>query len=302
MPCFGPLAAYYGKHVNAATGRRSLVFKEQEAHTGVKMLIPCGRCTGCRLERSRQWAMRCMHEKRMHKDSSFLTLTYDDEHMTDDFGLRIDDLQKFMKRLRHVTGDGLRFYACGEYGDISRRPHYHVLLFNFDFDDKRLYSRKSQSGRELYTSAKLAEIWKRGLCVIGNVDFDSCAYVARYIMKKAIGKEQVDFALYDWSTGVVREPEFTVMSRNPGLGTGYYQKFAHEIYRHDSVIVNGREMRPPRFYDLKYSEANYYRLLEVKEARRRLALSKPRTEGSTRRLRVREVVAEAKLRQKGRVL
>lgn len=300
MPCFGPLAAYYAKERNP-NGKRSLVFRKDDSNTGVKLLVPCGRCSGCRLERVRQWAMRCMHEKRMYDSSAFLTLTYDDKHLPLDGSLSKDEFVLFMKRLRHETGDGLRFYGCGEYGDVSGRPHYHVLLFNFDFADKRAY-KTTKAGFQLFTSVVLDRIWRNGQCFIGSVDFDSCAYVARYVMKKVIGKDTYDASLYDYSTGVVREPEFTLMSRRPGLGTGYYEKYGSEVYRRDSVVLNGREMRPPRFYDGKLELDDVVRLAKIKELRRRVALSKPRSEGSSRRLRVRELVAEAKMSLKGRTL
>lgn len=299
MACFGPLAAWYGKEINPATGKRRLVFKKQDAAFPAKVMLPCGRCSGCRLESSRQWAMRCMHEKKLHSMSSFLTLTYDDNHLPEDGSLSIPELQRFLKRLRHLTGDGLRFYACGEYGETTLRPHYHVLLLNYDFDDRKRWS-NSKTGRPLFTSSTLDRYWTNGLSVIGDVDFDSCAYVARYIMKKRKGPDADAF--YTNRDGVVVQPEFTTMSRNPGIGTGYFEKYKEEIYRRDSVVVNGREVRPPRFYDNKFELISSDRLAELKVARRKLALDKPRSEDTNRRRVVREIVEAAKLKQKGRTL
>lgn len=245
--------------------------------------------------------MRCMHEKRLYDMSSFLTLTYDPKKLPVDGGLSFDDFQKFMKRVRHLTGDGLRFYACGEYGEMSGRPHYHALFLNYDFIDRVRYNANSRSGAPLYTSKTLEKYWTSGLCVIGDVTFDSCAYVARYIMKKAIGASNApDNLVYNPDTGSYLEPEFVTMSTRPGLGKGYYDKYLSEVYRHDSVVINGREVRPPRFYDTKFAVEDPVRMDQVKELRREKALSMP-PEGS-RRKRVREVVTEAQLKLKGRTI
>ncbi|AXH75474.1 MAG: replication initiator protein [Microviridae sp.] len=297
MPCFGPLTAYRPK---AGASSRKLVFRLDKSEDGLRVMVPCGRCTGCRLERSRQWAMRCMHEVRMHNMSSFVTLTYNDEWLPEGNTLVLPDLQKFMKRLRKVTGDGLRFYACGEYGDSNGRPHYHVLLLNYDFDDRRYY-RLAKRGERLFTSATLDGLWSSdgrnmGLAVVGDVSFDSCAYVARYIMKKRLGGR--DFKI-DPETGVVLLPEFTVMSRNPGLGTGYVEKYGNEVLAFDSVVVNGREVRPPRFYDTKLDGIDPVRMDAIRCERKARVVP---SEGTSRRLRAKEEFLEAALKSKSREL
>jgi len=186
-----------------------------------------------------------MHEKRMHRLSCFLSLTYDDEFLPEGGTLVKRDLQLFMKRLRKRFGDGIRFYGCGEYGGRSLRPHYHLLLFNFDFPDKKVYKRDERGGY-LYTSGACEELWAFGYNVIGSVDFNSCAYVARYICDKLDGDRVEEYG--------GRAPEFSVMSRRPGIGTGWFEKYGRETYLHDSVIMNGREVLPPRFYDMKLDD------------------------------------------------
>lgn len=154
------------------------------------MKIPCGKCPGCKLEQSRQWAVRCLHEKRLHTESCFVTLTYDDAHLPPGNTLVKADLQNFLKRLRHDTGPGLRFFACGEYGSKTLRPHYHLLLLNSDFADKKLI--KSGSAYNLYGSARLSKLWPFGHHALGDVTFESAAYVARYCMKKkTMAKRQI---------------------------------------------------------------------------------------------------------------
>lgn len=290
MPCYGPLTGYYPK-VGTNDGR--LVFDPRKSETGIGIKIPCGKCIGCKLEHSRQWALRCMHEKRMHSASAFLTLTYDNKHLPAGNTLVKRDLQLFMKRYRKIAGNGIRFFACGEYGEKNGRPHYHVLLLNSDFVDKKPIPSRSEN--QYYTSSLLSKLWTAGSHIIGNVDFDSAAYVARYCTKKITGPKAA--AHYGG-----RQPEFLVMSRRPGIGTAYLEKYKSEMYTHDNVIVNGVPSSLPRFYDTKYALLNdtcEARLAVLKIARRRKI---SRVDKGTTRLRVREVVTMAKLNQKGRIL
>lgn len=290
MPCYGPLTGYYPK---ITSGDKRLVFRKDQSETGIGIKIPCGRCTGCRLEHSRQWAVRCMHEKRLHSASCFVTLTYDNDHLLANGSLVKRDLQLFMKRYRKIAGNGVRFFACGEYGDKTNRPHYHVLLLNTDLMDKKVI--KSGPEYNLYASALLSSLWTAGSHAIGDVNFESAAYVARYCMKKITGKKAADHYRG-------REAEFIVMSRRPGIGTAYFEKYNPEMYTHDNIIVNGVATSIPRFYDTKYasiSDTCESRLSVLKIARRRKI---SRVDQGTTRLRIREVVQLAKLAQKGRTL
>lgn len=242
-----------------------------------------------------------MHEKRLHNASAFLTLTYDDKHLPAHGSLVKSDLQKFMKRYRKIAGDGVRFFACGEYGETTFRPHYHVLLLNKDFHDRKVV--KTGPEYNLYRSDTLSQLWTAGSHVIGDVTFDSCAYVARYCMKKITGPKKA--AHYGQ-----REQEFIVMSRRPGLGTGYFEKFKSELIAHDTIIVNGVPAALPRFYDNKYAaltandpvEGLYTTAELVKLKRRRKITRAMRADTTSARLRVREVVSMAKLKLKGRTL
>ena len=111
MPCFHPLTGYHGKEVSK-NGKRPIVFNRNRSFDGIPVKLPCGRCIGCRLERSRQWAMRCVHEASLHEANCFITLTYDDAHCPKDGSLRFEHWQKFMKRFRKRFGSGVRFYHC----------------------------------------------------------------------------------------------------------------------------------------------------------------------------------------------
>lgn len=290
MPCYGPLTAYRPR---IASGDTRLVFDKRKSETGIPLLIPCGKCIGCKLEHSRQWAVRCMQEKRMHTDSCFVTLTYDDKNLPAGGTLVKRDLQLFMKRYRKFAGDGVRFFACGEYGEKTNRPHYHLLLLNKDLPDKRLV--KTGTEYNLYASPVLSNLWPMGNHALGSVTFDSAAYVARYCTKKITGPKAADHY-------AGRQPEFLVMSRRPGIGTAYLEKYQNEIYTHDNIIVNGVPTSVPRFYDTKYAgltDTCAARLAVLKLARRRKI---DRTDKSSRRMRAKEVVTIAKLSQKGRTI
>lgn len=266
------------------SGKRGITFNRNASFSGEPIQVPCGQCVGCRLERSRQWAMRCVHESKLHKKNCVLTLTYDDKNLPDDGSLVKRDLQLFMKRLRKEKGNGIRFYACGEYGEKSRRPHYHLVLFNCDFEDKRYY-KKSKVDDNLYTSAIAERIWGKGFCVVGDVTFESCAYIARYIIDKMTGPKADEW--YTNPDGVIVQSEFTNMSRRPGIGSGYFEKYGEEVFTHDSVIMRGQEVRPPRYYDVKMEEIDPKRMAVLKRKRRQKAL-KHKEDNSPERRRVKE--------------
>ena len=270
MACYSPLEAYRSKEVNPS-GKRSLVFNIRYALDDGIVKVPCGRCIGCRLEYSRQWAVRCVHEAQMFDENCFITLTYDNDHLPLVNGVPTlvkKDFQDFMKRFRkhyhgfkeisYVNGNGdlvtnspIRYYHCGEYGETFGRPHYHASIFNFDFYDKEQIG--VSNGFPLYTSKLLQELWPFGHVTVAPFSFQTAAYVARYMMKKAKGKSADSaYAIVDVDTGEVigkRQPEYCTMSRSPGIGRLWYDEFKSDVYPSDQVIINGRAMKPPRFYD-----------------------------------------------------
>ena len=158
-----------------------------------------------------------MHEASLHDENSFLTLTYSDENLPPGGSLHLPDFQNFMKRLRKsIAPKRVRFYHCGEYGDILSRPHYHALLFGYDFDDRKFFAKRNENS--VYTSTELSSLWPHGFSVVGSVTFESAAYVARYVMKKVTGERSLDHY------GGLK-PEYTTMSRRPELvrdGSGVF--------------------------------------------------------------------------------
>ncbi len=226
------------------------------AYSDRELIVNCGQCSGCRLEKSRQWAIRCHHEAQMNSSNAFITLTYNDQHVPRSGSLNLRHFQLFMKRLRKKFGANIRFYHCGEYGELYARPHYHACLFGIDFADKKPY--KKINDNMLYTSQMLESLWTCKSCgkplgytTTAAVTFQSAAYVARYLMKKINGPNSEEH--YQWvdKYGEIfdRKPEYTTMSRRPGIGTSWLTKFRSDVYPHDHVIINGEAVKPPKFYD-----------------------------------------------------
>lgn len=299
MPCFKPLTAYYSKHINPS-GKRGMVFNPRQAEAPDDPIdLPCGQCVGCRLERSRQWAIRCIHEAQLHEDNCFITLTFNPESLAareNPGSLRKKDFQDFMKRLRkHFTHTKIRFFHCGEYGEKYGRPHYHAILFGLDFDDKELIN--VLNGHRLYRSPTLEKLWPFGYSSIGNVTFESAAYVARYIMKKVTGEHAENHYQYvDQDTGELLEqiPEYTTMSRRPGIASGWFDTYADDVYPSDFVTVRGKKMRPPKFYDKLMEQTRPYEMEDIKADR--MAAANVHNENTTpERLAVREKVQKLKL-------
>lgn len=287
MPCRKPLTGFR----NLNPDDNTIIFKSSHPDAGNALNVPCGQCIGCRLEYSRQWAVRCVHESKLHDHNSFVTLSYSPENLPENGSLEKDVIPTFMKRLRaHITYDrvknGLsitpiknadgtkscpwspRYFYCGEYGDQLSRPHYHICLFNYDPPDKRYL--KCVDGNNLYTSQILDDLWdNKGHVWVGSLTFDSAAYVARYVTKKInISQASPDSYLTHYGNKL---PEFARMSRKPAIGLNFIKKFHKEIYDHDEVILRGKKMKPSRYYD-KFMEKYFpERLEDTKLAREEYA-------------------------------
>jgi len=247
------------------------------------MAIACGRCFGCRVKRGAMWAARMMQEAASHEENSFITLTYAEEPR--DGSLDVRDWQLFAKRLRRRLGR-FRFFHCGEYGEERNRPHYHAVLFGLSFPDRR--------GNQ---SELLDDIWGKGITHVDDVTYESCAYVASYVLKKLTGPKAVAYEYVDEETGEVRrrQPEYSTKSLRPGIARSWYEKYKAEIWRDDSVIVKGREVTPPRYFLqlLKDSEPELAR--EVSRKRKR---SRPRENGRAARLEAEEAIALSRFKLK----
>lgn len=195
-----------------------------------------------------------------------------------------------MKRLRkNLSPTLIRHFACGEYGEKLGRPHYHACIFGYDFPDRQLYE-INHRGDKLYTSATLDLAWGKGLATIGELTFESAAYVARYVTKKVTG----DRAIEHYGTKV---PEFTLHSKKPGIGARHFERFKSDIYPHDEVIIRGQRMRPPKYYDnqLEKSDPDSYRRLRQSRSEPRAILREG--DASIERMKARERVQQARFKR-----
>ena len=302
MACFHPRDAYQ------PLGGGRLRFTEHPDARPIK--IPCNRCAGCRLEKSRQWAIRCAHESQLHTDNSYITLTFNDEslrardpeHAHRQPSLEHRDWQLFAKKLRKKRGP-FRYYMAGEYGGKLGRPHFHAILFGIGFAD-RIPLKKNSQGQILYTSAELTSIWGMGHASIGDVSFQSAAYVARYVMKKITGDDAHEhYKRVDPETGEIYWllPEYNRMSLKPGIGKEWYAKFRNDVTVGDSIIIEGQTMRPPRYYDKILALENPKLSEELRMQRYETSMKYPE-EQRPERLATREQVLLAKLSLKKRNL
>lgn len=317
MPCYKPLTAWYSTEINPS-GKAAITFNAQRAQQPDDPLeLPCGQCIGCRLARSRDWAIRCVHEAQLHEDNCFITLTFNEESLVQrrpeigpvskpeerkpghTMSLDKAEFPKFMKRLRKhfgKAGKNVRFFHCGEYGDLYHRPHYHAILFGIDFPDKVFGGMRN--GLPLYRSPTLEKLWPYGYSSIGSVTFESAAYVARYVMKKATGLDALDnYYEPDDETGELiqtLEAEYTTMSRRPGIAANWFEKYHSDVYPSDFITHNGKKFRSPKYYDKLLERMDSFTLEDIKFDRKEAALKHVENQ-TPERLAVREKVQRHKL-------
>lgn len=294
MTCHYPLSGYYvralRKWMSHAPSRSS--DPEQDF---VTMAVSCGQCVGCRLERARQWAVRCEHEMSLYQDNCFITLTFDDDHLPDDESVSVRDMQLFFKRLlKRFAPRKIRRLYCGEYGEENLRPHYHAIIFNLNFDDRKVFKRLP-SGHTIDTSATLSELWPYGFSSVGTASFESAAYVASYCLKKVTGAPAADHYKRVTRHGetVIVEPEFAKMSQ--GIGRGWYEKYASDVFPANQVVSRGgRVGHPPRYYLKKFAESDPAMYEVIQDIRREKGEAQS-WNSTPERLAVREQVLLARL-------
>lgn len=280
MPCFHP-------------------WKHKRYSDRPPVTLRCGQCIGCRLADSVDWSTRIAHEASLHKANCFITLTYRPEEYPEDWSVSVDVVQRFMKRLRKALGHGrVRYFACGEYGSDGGRAHYHLMLFGWEPTDMIPWE-QTGSGHMLYRSAFLEKVWPHGFVKIGTVTNASAAYVARYCVKKVNGdraSEHYTRREYDGFGELIREwqvhPEFICMSTKPGIGLGWYEKFAGDAFPSDFVVIDGSKRPVPRYYLKKLKASETFRAAlvgseKVKAARSQRAALHADNQ-TPERLRVRE--------------
>nr|WEW54385.1 MAG: replication initiation protein [Microvirus Sku121] len=230
--------------------------------------VPCGICDECLKARAKDWSTRIIMESKLYKSNYFVTLTYDDEHLPG-INLVKDEISKFNKKLkvylqRAGKPSNFRFYGVGEYGSHSARPHYHVIYFNLELDDLKFY-KSTENGDLLYTSKFMEDCWSKGFVVIGDVTPYSADYVSRYVDKKRLltpsQKEELK------AKGI--EPEFSVMSRRPGIGAYAYDYMKELMLNNENVpLPKGLNSNVPLYYSKKFKENENFDLVEAVQVQR----------------------------------
>jgi len=296
MTCYYPLTGYQGTD-------GALVFNKADS-IGNEMEVACGQCLGCRVDRSKTWAARCVHESQMHQQNAFITLTYDKEHVPYGGTLVKEHFQKFMKRTRSRHNDKkIRFFHCGEYGTLGR-PHYHACMFGLDYPDRVEHS--VQNDVTTFISDELTETWGKGFATCGELNYQTAAYTARYIMKKITGdraKEHYQRCVESTGEIIQLEPEYVTMSLKPGIGYDWYQKYKTDVFPSDETPIPGKGVYPgvPKYYEhlLRKEDPDTY---EKVKNRRRKQFKERRHEYTEERLLTKEKVKKAQLNQLKRTL
>ena len=237
--------------------------------------------------------MRCVHEAQLHEDNSFITLTYNNDNLPPGGSLDKKAFPLFMKRLRkRLSPRKIMYFSCGEYGADFGRPHYHACIFGYDFPDKKLWLIKNNV--RLFRSAELESLWKLGHSSVGDVTFESAAYVARYIVKKWLGPgAEEHYQNIDYETGEITmmTPEYTTMSLKPAIGKKWFEQYTGDVYPSDEVILRGKKLKPPKYYNGLYELTNPTEMEEIKK-QRVSAMRKQKANNTPERLQVRETVKE----------
>lgn len=318
MSCFNP-----NQGLRLESGRvaflgpvRSIVTRgiNLSVHGANAFPMPCGKCVGCKISYSKGWAIRNCHEAQYHENldmpSSFVTLTYNDEFNARNGGsLNYRDCQLFLKRLRKAMSDRyedyaftsqpdkpIRFFMAGEYGSKTFRPHYHFLFYNLGFHDEYLY-KVTASGHKLFNSDSLSSFWSDpdtgrplGYAVSGAVTVASAGYVSRYCLKKHYPGS--DLPVFNHDTCKFLSPEFTQMSRRPGIAFEWFNKYGLGIYPDDKVVMGDNlYFKPPRYYDIQLEKADSVLFESVRQSRIEFANSPLSLANNTlERLEVREYI------------
>lgn len=247
MPCY---------HPSTVGVQRKSVFPGRRL--SYMQVVPCGNCLGCRQEQARQWAVRMVHEAQTRRLSWFATLSYSDKHLPQWGELEPSHLRGFVDKLRLAYPlRSIAYYGCGEYGDTTFRPHYHVCLFGPEFLDRKPHPDKEKPG--VWLSESLEYFWdNKGACELAPLTMGSASYTAGYIRKKLHGERE---SVFNVRTGhLLREP-FSRQSLRPAIGKRWIERYWKDVYPRDFVVVDGVESKPPRYYD-KWMDENHPEVME----------------------------------------
>lgn len=257
MPCYNPYFGWKSLRPNE-NGRHPITFQGRKANLDQPVTVPCGKCIGCHLDRSGEWAIRAYHESTQHEQNAFVTLTFNEQFLPENGSISKGDVQTFIKNMRAaIYPKKISYMACGEYGPSLDRPHYHALIFGHDFTDKEAIG--SVKGNTIYTSKELENYWPWGFNTVGEVNLQTAGYVARYTAKKVTGALAAEH--YKGKT-----PEFLLTSRKPALGLNWLKQF-HPDLQKGFLTINGKKRGIPKYYMKKYEDIDEYRATLLRSER-----------------------------------
>lgn len=291
-----------------------IIYKDPLRKHGEPVCRPCGICIDCRLDYSRQWAIRCKHEASLHEKNCVVTLTYSDENIPKGWWDKSDEKKPkwveapgtidpdagpaWMKRLRAKIQyereqlhkpwnpkDAIKTYGCAEYGcndpkcgrpwcGHNMRPHYHIILFNYDFPDKKVT--QTTQGRNYYTSQILEQTWGLGGCQIMDMNFETAAYVSRYVTKKLSGpnwekyeSERIKRGKQKHAYGAKLKEQSICIAQQTGIASEWWKINKEKIHSNDLMYVNGQKIKPVKYYDHKYEIEKPNEYEKIKQKRKK---------------------------------
>lgn len=288
------------------------------------MKVPCGSCEGCQEAYSKEWAVRCLLESQKYKHNYFITLTYDEYNVPRDDEivdkktgevyqndnwlqghLVPEHWSKFEKDLRryfeyHYNHTGIRFYACGEYGGQTHRPHYHAVIMNLPIPLEELKIHSMSNGNPIFECPIIEKIWGKGFISLAEVNWDTCAYVARYVMKKQKGAKTREQYFENGQT-----PEFVRMSRMPGIGKDFYDANFQDIYSHDEIIIKGHRekiqpVKPPKYFDKLFDKEHHDLMEKIKNTRKEIAKNENNNKNRQSSMKEKDRLESERLIKKGK--
>lgn len=229
VSCLMPLGGWRSRNPNDS-GKYPVTFRMRDGWIDQPIEIPCGKCIGCKSDKATAWGIRAYHESTRHKQCAFVTFTYDDQHMPVDGKVSKYEAQCILKRMRN-HGLKFRYMLCGEYGGVTKRPHYHALIFGQDFRDDAVPLGVSARQVDQYSSRVIDKVWDKGFHVIEDVNAAACFYVAGYLLKN---NDEDD--------------SFLLASRKPYIGHGWLSRFADHISQQGFVTIDGKKRPIPPSY------------------------------------------------------
>lgn len=282
MSCSRPRRAW-----RASWDGETVVFQKHLGRPGTEFELPCGKCLLCRKKYVNDWVIRLIHEAKMHDSTCCVTLTYEDRYLPPNGELCLKDMQSFLGKLRKYIkkefGKRIRYFYCAEYGSDNGRPHYHLIIFGFDFSHDRRPINGRDNPNPKFRSESLTKLWGKGLTDIGQVNGSTCRYVMKYCLKSDQQNAKRDPHIIRPYAAPARRVEtlpFHRQSTNPGIGHGYYKDNSENMYIRDKAGVRNQNggvtyYSIPRYYNRKLGEDEPDSLEWMQEQRALAALEHP---------------------------